>query len=42
MKMKQPTWLTPIAWVMLALYIFAAAVLVLGGIFLFFAGFFRG
>ena len=40
--MKQPTWLTPIGWVMLAMYLVAATVLVLGGIFMFFAGFFRG
>lgn len=40
--MKQPTWLTPITWVMMAIYIVAAAVLVLGGIYFFFAGFFHG
>lgn len=38
--MKQPTWLTPIAWGMMVLYVVAATFLVLGGIFYFFAGFF--
>jgi hypothetical protein len=39
-KMKQLTWLTPIAWVMLALYLFAAGVLLAGGLVMFVLGLF--
>lgn len=33
--MKQPNWLTAITWIMLALYIFAAGILLAGGLVMF-------
>lgn len=40
--MKQTSAVNVVVWIWLAVYLLAAGVLVLGGIFMFFAGFFRG